>query len=52
MIKNAKIKKGFNAVVLALLLFWSALILSGCNTVQGMGEDVEAGGEGIQEMAD
>ncbi len=26
--------------------------LSGCNTVEGIGEDIEAAGEGIQDAAD
>jgi len=26
--------------------------LAGCNTIEGVGEDVEAGGEGIQDAAE
>lgn len=29
-----------------------ALTASGCNTVNGIGEDIEAGGEAIQDVAD
>lgn len=37
---------------LALLLLGGYLItLAGCNTVEGMGEDLEAGGEAIEEEA-
>jgi predicted small secreted protein len=28
------------------------LCLTACNTVQGVGEDVEAAGEGLQDVAD
>lgn len=37
-------------VMLALLMGLS--LLSGCNTMRGMGEDIEAGGEAIQRQAD
>ena len=29
-----------------------AIFLSGCNTIEGMGKDIERGGEEIQEAAD
>ena len=35
----------------ALLLVISALVLSACNTVRGMGKDVEAVGTAIQKTA-
>jgi predicted small secreted protein len=34
-------------IVLALLT-----VVTGCNTVEGMGKDIERGGEKIQEIAD
>ncbi|MCE8013663.1 MULTISPECIES: entericidin A/B family lipoprotein [Halomonadaceae] len=37
------------ATMLALLLGLS--LLSGCNTMRGMGEDIEAGGEAIQRQS-
>jgi len=37
---------------LALLMFSTGLMLSACNTIQGAGEDIEAGGEAIQKCAD
>ena len=37
--------------VLLLSLFTLSL-LSGCNTMRGAGEDIEAGGEAIQRSAD
>lgn len=37
------------AIALALLLGLS--LLSGCNTMRGMGEDIEAGGEAIQRQS-
>ncbi|MEN0652687.1 MULTISPECIES: entericidin A/B family lipoprotein [Hyphobacterium] len=37
---------------IALLLAASALTLSACNTVQGIGRDVEATGDAIEDAAD
>lgn len=37
----------FKALVLFSLIA-SALFLSGCNTLRGMGEDIEAAGQAIQ----
>jgi len=34
--------------LIALLLVASAFALAGCNTVQGMGKDIEKAGETIQ----
>ncbi|HWP20653.1 MAG TPA: entericidin A/B family lipoprotein [Burkholderiaceae bacterium] len=34
------------------LILASALGLAGCNTVQGMGKDVERGGEKVQDAAE
>jgi entericidin B len=36
------------AAVLALLMLG---VLAGCNTMQGMGEDIERGGEKMQDSA-
>jgi entericidin B len=36
------------AAVLALLML---AVLAGCNTMQGMGEDIERGGEKMQDSA-
>ena len=33
-------------------LFFMALVLSGCNTVSGMGEDVEAAGGAMSDTAE
>ena len=33
-------------------LFFMALVLSGCNTMQGMGEDVEAAGGAMSDTAE
>ncbi|WP_374500598.1 entericidin A/B family lipoprotein [Zoogloea sp.] len=30
---------------------FALLILTGCNTVQGLGKDIEKGGEAIQKVA-
>jgi predicted small secreted protein len=36
---------------IAALGFFGLLVLSGCNTVQGVGEDVEEAGDAIEEEA-
>jgi predicted small secreted protein len=36
---------------LIVLTLFSAMV-TGCNTVEGMGEDVEAGGKEVQDWAD
>jgi len=38
-------------MILRLALALSALVLAGCETVEGFGRDVEAGGEAISESA-
>lgn len=38
--------------LLALLLTFSAFLISGCNTTRGFGQDVEATGEAIEETAE
>lgn len=35
-----------------LMILMAAFLLAGCNTIEGMGKDVEAGGEAVQEKAD
>lgn len=37
--------------ILRTFLFASVLALMGCNTVEGVGEDIEAGGEKMQNKA-
>lgn len=38
--------------LLALLLSLSAILIAGCNTTRGFGQDVEATGEAIEEAAE
>lgn len=38
--------------LVSLLLVTFAIGLSGCNTVSGVGKDIEKGGESIQKAAD
>lgn len=40
------------AALLFVLVSFSVLALSGCNTVRGVGQDVEKAGEEVQEAAD
>jgi predicted small secreted protein len=35
----------------AILVFVAALALAGCNTVQGVGKDIEKAGEAIQKSS-
>lgn len=36
---------------IVFLLLMAAFILSGCNTVQGVGKDVQRGGEAVEDAA-
>ena len=35
-----------------VLIAWSMVALHGCNTVRGVGKDIEKGGEKIQEVTE
>lgn len=35
----------------ALIAFFSVVLLAGCNTIEGAGEDIESGGEDISHAA-
>lgn len=39
-------------IALGTLLLATLLLMSGCNTIRGMGQDIEQGGEAIQRSAD
>ena len=39
-------------VALMLLSLFSVAVLSGCNTMAGMGRDIERGGEKLQDSAE
>lgn len=39
------------AVLAAVLVAWS-LTAAGCNTIKGMGEDIESLGRGVQETSE
>jgi predicted small secreted protein len=43
---------GVVALLAATAIASTVAFLSGCNTTRGVGEDVEAAGEGIQELSD
>ena len=36
---------------IVFLLLMAAFVLSGCNTVQGVGKDVQRGGEAVEDAA-
>jgi predicted small secreted protein len=40
-----------NGKLIAVLMAAVGLTLAGCNTMQGIGKDIERGGEAIQEAA-
>lgn len=39
-------------ISLLILIFFSVIIFSGCNTLQGMGKDIKKAGEAIEDAAD
>ena len=41
-----------NLIISVLLSLFSAVILSGCNTIEGFGKDVKKGGEQIEKAAE
>lgn len=40
------------SLLMTMLLLGSAATVTGCNTIQGMGQDMEAAGEEVQEEAE
>ncbi|MCD8513965.1 entericidin A/B family lipoprotein [Nitrincola schmidtii] len=40
--------KKVNLVLLTLLMLMGSLTLTGCNTVEGLGKDIQRGGEKIE----
>ena len=46
------LRKTKSALIPLMLLVSFGLVLAGCNTTQGFGEDVESAGEEIQEEAE
>jgi predicted small secreted protein len=44
-------KKNTIALLVAISALFSMSVLSGCRTMEGAGEDIERGGEEIQEAA-
>jgi predicted small secreted protein len=45
-------KKRMKKVLVAVLLLVVMLSLSGCNTLRGIGQDIERGGQAIKKAAD
>jgi entericidin B len=39
------------AIAISVLMMVTLLLVSGCNTIRGAGEDIERGGEAIQRSA-
>ncbi|MFP4070099.1 MAG: entericidin A/B family lipoprotein [Verrucomicrobiota bacterium] len=44
--------KTISKILFASLLACGLLVLSGCNTVRGLGQDIEAAGESMQRAGD
>jgi predicted small secreted protein len=38
--------------ILIMLALWLSLLISGCNTMEGAGKDVQSAGESIEDAAD
>lgn len=39
------------AIAISVLMMVTLLLINGCNTIRGAGEDIERGGEAIQRSA-
>lgn len=50
--REIKPKIVFGRTLTVCALIASAWLLAACNTTEGVGEDIEAAGEGIQKAAD
>ena len=44
-------KRWMRMICVALVLSMGAVLATGCNTLEGAGQDIEAGGEAIQDAA-
>lgn len=44
--------KSLFAVGLVVMFFTMGALSTGCNTIRGAGEDIEAGGEKVQDVAE
>jgi entericidin B len=40
------------SILITICLLAMSLIITGCNTMEGMGKDIKAGGEKIEKTAD
>lgn len=45
------IKKNLTSLLVVIFLAGTAAIVSGCNTIEGAGKDIEKGGEAIKDKA-
>ncbi len=46
----SRLKRFFMCIVAALA--FSAFLFGGCNTIEGAGEDIQQGGEAVEDAAD
>lgn len=49
--RSTMIKRIFSLMLMALFLAGTAAAVTGCNTVEGAGKDIEQGGKAIKEEA-
>lgn len=49
---NTCFRRWLTALMLALSALAVPIVLSGCNTMEGAGEDIQEGGEAVQDAAD
>lgn len=45
-------RRGLLSLAMAVALGLGGVSLTGCNTAEGVGEDIEATGEGVQDIVD
>jgi predicted small secreted protein len=50
--KELKMKFRKMSLITTFTLVIVTMLMAGCNTIEGMGKDIEAGGEKIQDTAD
>jgi predicted small secreted protein len=44
-------KRGFMCLLTSIFLLATTLVVTGCNTVEGAGKDIEQGGKAIKDEA-
>jgi entericidin A len=50
--QQIKEKQKMKRIALLIIVVFSLAVLSGCNTMQGLGKDIKEAGEAIEDAAD